>query len=605
MAHSRPKILIVDDRPQNLYVLDQLLQKLDVEVIKAASGLEALQLSLEHDFCLAIVDVQMPEMDGYELVELLRGNQSTAHLPVIFVSAIYSDEYHHRKGYDTGAVDFMTKPFVPEILLSKVRVFLDLYHQRSQLQTLVDQLNAANETLSRYSLQLETSAQVSHQITSILGLERLLPEITRLIRERFGCYFVGIWLVEALRGNVLLKADSRAPETQPLPPGCSIPLTLEKSIIAHVCRTGFFYLAQDVGTDEKFLYTDQLPDTRSELVLPLRLGPELLGALDIQSTRPQAFAPADVTVFKTLADQIAIAIRNAELYEDLEARVQARTAELAGAYQRLELLDRNKSDFIQVVSHELRTPLTLILGFSQMLQQDLQEGGGSRYQQQIAGIVAGAKRMHEIVNSMLDMVKIDSRTLELTVERLVLSELLTALSTTLEPSLRERKLTLTLVDNIRELPEIEADPTALSKVFDQLLSNAIKYTPDGGLITISGRLLPALDGRTEAFVELVVSDTGIGIAPEARELIFAKFYRTGEVAFHSSGRTKFKGGGPGLGLAIARGIVEAHGGHIWAESAGHDEITCPGSQFHVILPVKQGLAPGETRKQLVVPVIPE
>lgn len=605
MAHSRPKILIVDDRPQNLYVLDQLLQKLDVEVVMAASGTEALQLTLEHDFCLAIVDVQMPEMDGYELVELLRGNQSTALLPVIFVSAIYSDEYHHRKGYDTGAVDFMTKPFVPEILLSKVRVFLDLYHQCSQLQTLVNQLNAANETLSRYSLQLETSAQVSHQITSILGLERLLPEITRLIQERFGYYFVGIWLVDALKGNVLLKADSRAAKAQPLPSGFSIPLLTEKSIIAHVCRTGSFYLAQDVCADEKFLYTDQLPDTCSELVLPLRIGPELLGALDIQSTQLHAFAPADVTVFKTLADQIAIAIRNAELYEDLEARVQARTAELAGAYQRLELLDRNKSDFIQVVSHELWTPLTLILGFSQILQQDLQEGGGSRYQQQIAGIVAGAKRMHEIINSMLDIVKIDSSTLELTVERLVLSELLTMLSTTLEPSLRERKLTLTLVDGIRELPEIEADFTALSKVFDQLLSNAIKYTPDGGLITISGRLLPALAGRTEAFVELVVSDTGIGIAPEALDLIFAKFYRTGEVAFHSSGRTKFKGGGPGLGLAIARGIVEAHGGHIWAESAGYDETTCPGSQFHVILPVKQGLAPGETHKRLVIPVIPE
>ena len=106
-----PKILIVDDKPQNLYALEQVLSPLKVEVMQTTSGVEALQLTLAHEFCLAIVDVQMPEMDGYELVELLRGNPDTACLPVIFVSAIYSDEYHHRKGYDAGAVDFLSKPF--------------------------------------------------------------------------------------------------------------------------------------------------------------------------------------------------------------------------------------------------------------------------------------------------------------------------------------------------------------------------------------------------------------------------------------------------------------------------------------------------------------
>jgi two-component system sensor histidine kinase/response regulator len=144
---ARPKILIVDDKPQNLYALANLLQQLEVDVRQATSGAEALALTLEQEFCLAIVDVQMPEMDGYELVELWRGNPSTASLPVIFVSAIYSDEYHHRKGYDAGAVDFLSKPFVPEILLSKIRVFIDLYHQRVKLQELVNELNVKNEAL--------------------------------------------------------------------------------------------------------------------------------------------------------------------------------------------------------------------------------------------------------------------------------------------------------------------------------------------------------------------------------------------------------------------------------------------------------------------------
>ena len=134
-----PKILIVDDKPQNIYALEKLLAELDVTIVPANSGAEALQLTLEHEFCLAIVDIQMPEMDGYEMVELLRGNATTASLPVIFVSAIYSDEYHHRKGYEAGAVDFLSKPFIPEILLSKVRVFLDLYNKQQQLKELAKQ----------------------------------------------------------------------------------------------------------------------------------------------------------------------------------------------------------------------------------------------------------------------------------------------------------------------------------------------------------------------------------------------------------------------------------------------------------------------------------
>jgi signal transduction histidine kinase len=139
---EKPKILIVDDKPENLFAMNKLLQSLEVVVFQAQSGVEALNLSLTEEFCVAVVDIQMPEMDGYELVELLRSNKMTATLPVIFVSAIYSDEYHHRKGYDAGAVDFLSKPFVPEILFSKIKVFIELHQQRQALQK-------ANLTLTR------------------------------------------------------------------------------------------------------------------------------------------------------------------------------------------------------------------------------------------------------------------------------------------------------------------------------------------------------------------------------------------------------------------------------------------------------------------------
>ena len=144
---AKPKILIVDDNPQHLFAIGGLLKKLEVEVIHAASGSEALSSTLEHNFCLVITDVQMPGMSGYEFVELLRGNPSTASLPVIFISGIRSDEYRHRKAYDAGPIDFISKPFVAEILLSKVRVFLDLYRQRIDLKALADELNAKTRAL--------------------------------------------------------------------------------------------------------------------------------------------------------------------------------------------------------------------------------------------------------------------------------------------------------------------------------------------------------------------------------------------------------------------------------------------------------------------------
>jgi signal transduction histidine kinase len=198
----------------------------------------------------------------------------------------------------------------------------------------------------------------------------------------------------------------------------------------------------------------------------------------------------------------------------------------------------------------------------------------------VDGIAASAERLQEIVNSMLDVSKIDSQTLEVVPEPLALATVIRRVQKEFGRALSERNLTLT-VSGLDNLPKVEADPDLLFKVFYHLVVNSIKYTPDGGSISVTGQVvLP--DARS--MVQVIVGDTGIGIDPAHHKLIFEKFYQMGEVAFHSSGRTKFKGGGPGLGLAIARGIVLAHGGQIWAESEGHDEARCPGSRFYVRLP---------------------
>ena len=268
--------------------------------------------------------------------------------------------------------------------------------------------------------------------------------------------------------------------------------------------------------------------------------------------------------------------------------VQGRTEELRRAYDRLELLDHTKSDFIKVTSHELRTPLTVLLGYSQMLLQHSTISADAMLAELVAGIYSGAERLHDIVNSMLDIARIDSSVLEINPNRISIGLLVRNVAGNFNNALRQRNLNLNIADTVNSLPQIEADNDLLQKAFYHLLSNAIKYTPDGGAITISGCTSSANGEPGGQAVEIVVSDSGIGIDPEHQELIFAKFYQTGEVALHSSSRTKFKGGGPGLGLSIARGIILAHGGRVWVESPGQDENACPGSHFHVLLPVQPG-----------------
>jgi signal transduction histidine kinase len=222
-----------------------------------------------------------------------------------------------------------------------------------------------------------------------------------------------------------------------------------------------------------------------------------------------------------------------------------------------------------------------------MLMDDPGLTGNAYYKQLLSKIHSGTLRLHEIIDAMLDVAKIDARDLHLDTRPVALADVLEAVCTDLKKPAGERNQEIT-VEDLRILPPVEADASALRKVFYHLVINAVKFTPDGGKINIFGRVLePNLTDLPEGGVEVVIRDTGIGIDPRFQELIFVKFYQTGELALHSTGKTKFKGGGPGLGLAIANGIIAAHQGRIWVESPGYDEKKCPGSQFHVVLPLRQ------------------
>jgi len=323
----------------------------------------------------------------------------------------------------------------------------------------------------------------------------------------------------------------------------------------------------------------------AEMYVPIHAQDRLLGILALGAkTAGQPFTSGDIALLRTLADQTAVALENARLVADLRqlnTEITELNQTLTTTNERLAILDKTKSDFISISSHELKTPLTQVKGYADILVQVSQGEGNVReaVQQMADGITRGVQRLQTVVDAMLDVSLIEAQAFAVHLGPVSLRHVILQVVDNVKESAQERELTIA-ADVLGELPTIMADSTRLYQALRNIAMNAVKFTPDGGRIDVKARVI-----RAGGAVEITIADTGIGINAEHHDLIFDKFYRVGEVNLHSTGQTKFKGAGPGLGLPIARGIVQAHGGRVWVESEGQDEERLPGSVFHVILPV--------------------
>lgn len=331
--------------------------------------------------------------------------------------------------------------------------------------------------------------------------------------------------------------------------------------------------------------------TETEVAGVIALGPKISGL---------TYRQTELELVQTLADQTVVALENARLYSELGSqneKIRLLNVDLRRQNERLEIMDKVKSDFITIASHELRTPLTQVKGYADILQAMNEENALNREQtREIVGHINRASlQLEQLISAMLDASQLDVHGLKL---NFVPTKIDTILRLAVEPlakAIRERRLAFKL-EGIQNLPTLQADFKRLVQAFSNILGNAVKYTPDGGTITVTGTVIPSNDG--EDYIEIVVSDTGIGIDPKFHELIFEKFFRIGDPQLHSTGSTKFKGAGPGLGLPIAKGVIEAHSGRIWVESDGEDESRLPGSRFHIILPL---CPPGALLQQQPIP----
>ncbi len=348
-------------------------------------------------------------------------------------------------------------------------------------------------------------------------------------------------------------------------------------------------LVNDVDAAAGWRQPDWLPRDRSWLGVPLYSKDNVIGLM-VLSRAAQPFSEDDALLATTYATQATIALENARLYNEvtgmnqmMERMVAERVEELNNAYQTLEKHDKNKSQFIRVAAHELRTPMTVIKGYLSMMRMDETIKGNSTLSQAVEGVLRGTNRLHQIVDSMLDVARLENQVITPHLEDVKLGLILRLIYKDYVDDLAARNLTLNLDEATQNIPPLWADPDLLKKALDHIIVNAIKFTPDGGTVTVSARVVE--DAKQGKMAEISVKDSGIGINPEHHKIIFEKLYQLGQVELHSSGRTNYKGGGAGLGLAIAAGIVKALQGSIWVESPGRDEVNFPGSTFFIRLPL--------------------
>ena len=381
------------------------------------------------------------------------------------------------------------------------------------------------------------------------------------------------------------------------------------SVMAHFLNTGrpLPQYNLDVLPEHQDLSPEQrqwLDDLEMDVYVPIVSEGFPIGLLALGAKGSGLPYRADeLQLVQTLAGQTVVALNNARLFDEMKAlnvEIRSLNETLRRSNERLQHMDQVKTDFITIASHELRTPLTQIKGYVDILDAMNEEGllTVEETGRLLTNITKASGQLEKVITAMLDTSQLDVDVLALTISEVNLDLVLRTAVRPLAEAMRSRKVRLR-VEGVAELPTIRADFQRLVQAVSNLVSNALKYTPDGGRIRITGETVKD-DLGVARQIELVFSDTGVGVDPKDQELIFEKFFRAADTQLHSTGSTKFMGAGPGLGLSIARGIVKAHGGRIWVESEGYDPIRCPGSTFHIVLPVVAPQPPLESKEPLTL-----
>ena len=490
-------ILIVDDKTENLFALEKLLEKPGRRFFKASSGKAALKMAYNTDFSLILLDVQMPEMNGFEVARILKSNPKTAKVSIIFVTAISKEEKYVLKGYDEGAIDYLFKPLDVEITKAKVSTYLKLYQQNRELED-------KNERLENLASLVDNS----QEITCIFNIRTFrIEEVNSTFKSMLG------YEPSEVLGSTLIS----------------------------------FFNEEDLVETKKIVKEEI--KRRSEIFsfenrIVCKNGTQKWMRWKIIVKNNKCFANAmDISVRKMterkLSDNLAYLVRiNKELTEAkrvAEASVQV------------------KQEFMANMSHEIRTPMNAIIGFTNLLlKTDLNDD----QRKQLENVKFSGENLIVIINDILDFSKIEAGKLAIEEAPFNLHEVTNNLLELMGPQVKEKGLSLELNQQEEISKYLIGDSVRLNQILLNLLSNALKFTQEGG-ITLSVDLMKKEDKTL--FLQFKVKDTGIGIKKEKQETIFDSFTQ-------AEGDTTRKFGGTGLGLTIVKMLVQLLNGNVSLES---------------------------------------
>jgi signal transduction histidine kinase len=339
--------------------------------------------------------------------------------------------------------------------------------------------------------------------------------------------------------------------------------------VAQASRERKSIIVNDVRSEEGFLPNPLLPETRSEMAVPMIVGDQVIGVFDVQSDTAGHFTDEDSNIYTTLASQVAVALQNARLY-----------VEQAATVTQLRELDKLKSSFLANMSHELRTPLNSILGFTDVMLEELDGPLTPNMDNDLKLIQKNGKHLLHLINDVLDMAKIESGKMNLIVEKFNLNETIEDVIGITSSLANEKAITISIAPESDQNVFIRADHTRLRQVLINLVNNGIKFTEKGG---VTVRV-----AHQDNDVLIAIKDTGLGIPVDHLDSIFQEFTQVDST-------TTRKAGGTGLGLPISRRLIEMHGGKLWAESTGENGN---GSTFNVLMPIEALVSEAMTSEPL-------
>jgi len=534
-------ILIVDDAPDNLLVLFSYLEEQGYRILLAEDGETALQIAKTKSPDLILLDVLMPDIDGFEACRRLKAEASTKEIPVIFLTAL-SEKVNKVQGFKLGGVDYITKPSEQEEVLVRIQTHL---HLRQMRQTLARQNKEQQQALEFEALL----RRVTDKLRDSLDERQIFATATKELAEVLNLGSCQIELYDSQQGTATIEYE----HSLSLPASQGTSRTVED----------FPELYQQLLQRQPIQLVEQIPQFTPQGIQVNRLACPIFDGESQQDSdledekagiignlwglRPpnEVFTALEIRLMQQVASQCAIAIRQARLYRAAKLQVEE-----------LEKLNRLKDDFLKTISHELRTPLTNIEMGADTLKMlfeflpNWQQQHFNAADESLEILEAGYKKEIELVNDLLELVHLDAQSKPVKVETVDLNSLISYLVKLFlkRAKQQQQQLEIYLPDN---LPQIKTDPDILERILTELLNNACKYTPQGENIKLDIKL-------KDSDLHLTVVNSGVELSELELERIFDKFYRIPR-------QDRWQHGGTGLGLALVQKQVEYLGGTIVAQ----------------------------------------